>query len=84
MVSITDVRIQIIKDEGVYNVTVISNVKIGIDEANNPIYLSFSIRWNPKTPKSLLKEKFVNLYREWKSNRVEEETIRQDLITSLK
>lgn len=80
MVKITDVQVQKTLDPNVYSVTAISDVQIGTDEAGNPVWLSFAVRWNKNTPKSVLKGEFVKLYQAWKSDRDEEAAVRAELL----
>ena len=83
MPKITDIRVSKLVDEGVYSITAISDVVIGTDEGGNPVYLSFGIRWNKNTSKSVLKQQFVTLYQNWKADRDEEADVKTALMAAL-
>lgn len=83
MVKITDIQVRGTLDPNVYSVTVISDVQTGTDAMGNPVWLSFTLRWNKNTPKSVLKDAFVKLYQEWKSDRDEEAAVRTELLKLL-
>ena len=83
MVEITDIVVRKNSDPFVYSITAISDVVIGTDENNNPVYLSFGIRWNKNTSKSVLKQQFVKLYQKWKADRDEEADVKTALMAAL-
>lgn len=83
MVSITDITISKTEDPKVYSITAISDVVIGTDADGNPVYLSFGIRWNKNTSKSVLKQQFVTLYQNWKADRDEEAAVKTALMAAL-
>ena len=83
MVSVTDITVSKTEDPKVYSITAISDVVIGTDEGGNPVYLSFGIRWNKNTPKSVLKQQFVKLYQKWKADRDEGAEVKTALMAAL-